>query len=163
MFIVCHVHFCYAKNCFSYLAGTGGPGTPGSTGQPSAGEGGSNTVRKRQKTSSDPESDASESEFLNNINQKVIDSTPFGSTVEALLANTLKREFNRIIQNSHPAIVVEFEECWYTEHKLSRVNFQIAKVKIILAIWYGNKNIQSIELWTILKVSFHCCSKNMQF
>lgn len=41
-------------------AGTGGPGTPGSTGQPSAGEGGSNTGRKRQKTSSDPESDASE-------------------------------------------------------------------------------------------------------
>ncbi|CAH3194570.1 unnamed protein product [Porites evermanni] len=52
-------------------AGTGGPGTPGSTGQPSVGEGGSNTVRKRQKTSSDPESDASESEFLNNINQKL--------------------------------------------------------------------------------------------
>lgn len=60
MFIVCCVHFCYTKDCFSYLAGTGGPGTPGSTGQPSVGEGGSNTVRKRQKTSSDPESDASE-------------------------------------------------------------------------------------------------------
>ena len=44
-----------------HVAGTGGPGTPGSTGQPSAGEGGSNTGRKRQKTSSDPESDASES------------------------------------------------------------------------------------------------------
>lgn len=39
------------------------PGTPGTTGQPPAGEGGSNVVRKRQKTSSDPESDASESEF----------------------------------------------------------------------------------------------------
>lgn len=121
MFIVCRVHFCYAKNCFSYLAGTGGPGTPGSTGQPSVGEGGSNTVRKRQKTSSDPESDASESEVLNNGNQKVIGSTSFGSTVEPLLENTLKRKCNRIIQNSHPAIVVEFEGCWYTEHKLSRV------------------------------------------
>lgn len=145
MFIVCHV-FTYAKNCFSYLAGTGGPGTPGSTGQPSAGEGGSNIVRKRQKTSSDPESDASESEFLNNGNQKVIGSTSFGSTVEPLLANTLKREFNRIIQNGHPAIAVEFEGCWYTEHKLSRVNFQIAKVKIILSICYGDQNSQSIEL-----------------
>ena len=69
--------FTLVKNCFSYLVGTGGPGTPGSTGQPSAGEGGSNTVRKRQKTSSDPESDASESEFLNNINQKVIGSNSF--------------------------------------------------------------------------------------
>lgn len=136
--------FTLVKNCFSYLVGTGGPGTPGSTGQPSAGEGGSNTVRKRQKTSSDPESDASESEFLNNINQKVIGSTPFGSTVEALLANTLKREFNRIIQNGHPAITVEFDGCWYTEHKLSRVNFQIAKVKLILSICYGDQNSQSI-------------------
>ena len=90
MFIVCHVHFAM-QNYFSCLAGTGGPGTPGSTGQPCAGEGGSTTVRKRQKTSSDPESDASESKFLNNDKQKVIVSTPFGSTVEALLANSLKR------------------------------------------------------------------------
>ena len=37
------------------------PVTPGATGQPAAGEGGSSVVRKRQKTSSDPESDASES------------------------------------------------------------------------------------------------------
>lgn len=28
-------------------------------------------------------------------------------------------------------------------------------MKTILAICYGNQNIQSIELWTILKVSFH--------
>ena len=47
--------------CF-VLAGSGAPGTPGATGQPTAGEGGSNVVRKRPKTSSDPESDASESE-----------------------------------------------------------------------------------------------------
>lgn len=45
------------------VAGSGAPGTPGPTGQPAAGEGGSNVVRKRQKTSSDPESDASESEW----------------------------------------------------------------------------------------------------
>ncbi|KAJ7380842.1 hypothetical protein OS493_007232 [Desmophyllum pertusum] len=38
----------------------GTPGTPGVTGQPPVGEAGSNVVRKRQKTSSDPESDASE-------------------------------------------------------------------------------------------------------
>lgn len=44
-------------------AAPGIPVTPGATGQPPAGEGGSNVVRKRQKTSSDPESDASESKF----------------------------------------------------------------------------------------------------
>lgn len=51
------------------VAGSGAPGTPGPTGQPAAGEGGSNVVRKRQKTSSDPESDASESEWYPQGNQ----------------------------------------------------------------------------------------------
>lgn len=46
-----------------FLLAPGIPVTPGATGQPPAGEGGSNVVRKRQKTSSDPESDASESKF----------------------------------------------------------------------------------------------------
>ena len=44
------------------LVAPGVPVTPGATGQPPVAEGGSNVVRKRQKTSSDPESDASESE-----------------------------------------------------------------------------------------------------
>lgn len=48
------------------LLASGATGTPGGTGQSPAGEGGSNVVRKRQKTSSDPESDASESELNGN-------------------------------------------------------------------------------------------------
>lgn len=48
---------------FIFLLAPGVPVTPGATGQPPAGEGGSNVVRKRQKTSSDPESDASESKL----------------------------------------------------------------------------------------------------
>ena len=63
-----NIHCCSNRFILLYFiisAGAGGPGTPGSTGQPSAGEGGSNTVRKRQKTSSDPESDASESKLGN--------------------------------------------------------------------------------------------------
>lgn len=61
-FSTCSLLFQRKRSSDDPSAVPGIPVTPGATVQPPAGEGGSNVVRKRQKTSSDPESDASESE-----------------------------------------------------------------------------------------------------
>lgn len=82
----------------SPVAGSGAPGTPGPTGQPAAGEGGSNVVRKRQKTSSDPESDASEN---------TLDSTGEAATETSEPVNEIELVFKPHPKDHDPETVAQ--------------------------------------------------------